>query len=161
MEAPSDFSELLGLLNDHKVDYLIVGAYALAMHGAPRYTGDLDILVKPTVENAKRVIETLTEFGFGSLKLTVEDFQDPDQVVQLGFPPVRIDIITSITGVAIEEAFAGKKAGMIGGLPIYYLGRDQFVANKRAVGRLRDLADIEAIGGEVDEREEQHFDRTV
>jgi len=136
------------LFNAHKVEYMIVGGYALAFHGAPRLTGDLDILVKPDPENARRTLEALDEFGFESIGLTKRDFQSPDKVVQLGVPPVRIDIMTSLTGVSWEEAFLGRKAGKYGDIQVHYIGRDQFVANKRAMGRKRDLADLEALGEE-------------
>ena len=146
MEVQKDFKELLALFNAHKVDYIIVGAHALAYHGAPRYTGDMDILVRPDSENAQRILRALGEFGFGSLGLTIKDFTSPDQVVQLGVAPVRIDIVTSITGVSWEEAFAGRVAGTYGGLEVYYIGRKQFILNKRTLGRKKDLADLEAIG---------------
>src|SRR4030066_48378 len=99
MEVQQDFNELLKLFNAHKVEYIIVGGYALAFHGAPRYTGDIDILVKPDTQNARRIMVALNEFGFGSVGLTEGDFESPDKVVQLGVPPIRIDIITSLTGV--------------------------------------------------------------
>jgi len=148
MEVQPDYRDLLELFNGHKVDYLIVGAYALAFHGAPRYTGDIDILVKPETDNAQRVIRAIDKFGFGSLGLEITDFEEPDNVIQLGVPPVRIDIITSLSGVSWEEAFNGRVEGKYGDTPVYYIGREQFILNKRAVGRKKDLADIEAIGEE-------------
>ncbi len=148
MEVQPDYRDLLELFNGHKVDYLIVGAYALAFHGAPRYTGDIDILVKPDTDNAQRVIRAIDKFGFGSLGLGITDFEEPDNVIQLGVPPVRIDIITSLSGVSWEEAFNGRVEGKYGDTPVYYIGREQFILNKRAVGRNKDLADIEAIGEE-------------
>lgn len=146
MEVQQDFRDLLALFNAHKVEYLIVGGYALAFHGAPRFTGDIDIFVEPSVHNAERIIKALIEFGFGGLNLTLEDFSSPDKVVQLGVPPVRIDLITAITGVSWQEAFAGRVPGTYGDIPVYFLGRNEFVANKRAVGRKKDLADLEALG---------------
>ncbi len=110
MEVQPDFKELLGLFNAHHVDYLIVGGYALAFHGAPRFTGDLDLFVKPDPQNAQRILEALNDFGFGLLGLTREDFIQPERVVQLGVPPVRLDLITSLTGVTWPEALAGKKS---------------------------------------------------
>ena len=148
MEIEQDFRELLGSFNDHKVEYIIVGGYALAFHGAPRYTGDIDILVKPDTQNVRRIMVALNEFGFGSVGLTEGGFESPDKVVQLGLPPIRIDIITSLTGVSWEEAFSGRVAGKYGDLQIYYIGREQFIANKRAIGRKKDLADLDAIGEE-------------
>ena len=145
MEAHPDFKDLLALLNEHKVEYIIVGAYALAFHGAPRFTGDIDIYVNPTKENANRIVSALGAFGFGTLGLTSEDFQKPDQVVQLGVPPVRIDLITSITGVSWDQASAGKISGNYGDIPVSFLGRAQYIAIKKATGRAKDLADIEAL----------------
>ncbi|MBC7247231.1 MAG: hypothetical protein H5T73_05580 [Actinobacteria bacterium] len=147
MEVQQDFKELLALLNEHEVEYVIVGAYALAFHGAPRFTGDLDILVHPSRENAQKIMSALRDFGFGSLGLSPEDFQKSDYVVQLGVAPVRVDFLTSLTGVTWEEADAGKVSGTYGDVPVSFLGREQLVANKRALGRKRDLADLEAIGG--------------
>jgi hypothetical protein len=108
MEPQADFKDLLALFNKHKVEYLIVGAYALAFHGAPRFTGDMDIFVKPCSENAKKILRVLDAFGFGSLGLTAADFEKPNRVIQLGVPPVRVDLITSLTGVSWEGAFSGK-----------------------------------------------------
>ena len=146
MEAQPDFKELLGLLNEHEVEYLIVGGYALAFHGAPRYTGDIDILVRPEAANAARVIEALADFGFRFSNLSAADFESPNQVVQLGVPPVRVDLITSITGISWEAAEVTKAPGKFGDIPVYYLGREQLIANKRAIGRAKDLADLEALG---------------
>jgi len=146
MEVQPDFKELLALLNAHGIEYVIVGGYALAFHGAPRYTGDLDIMVKADSENAARIIKALEKFGFGEAGLTPDDFQQVEKVVQLGVPPVRVDILTSLTGVSSDEAFSGRVEGTYGGVSVYFLGRDQLVANKRALGRKRDLADIEALG---------------
>ncbi len=148
MDLESDFKELLGLFNTHRVEYLVVGAYALAYHGVPRYTGDLDILVRPSSENATRVMESLKIFGFGEFGLTDEDFEKPATVVQLGVPPVRIDIITSISGVSWNEAHRERVEGHYGDLPVAFLGREQLIANKRASGRKKDLADLEALGEE-------------
>jgi hypothetical protein len=148
MEVQPDFKELLALFNEHKIEYIIVGAYALAFHGAPRFTGDMDVYVRPTAENAARIVKALAAFGFGSLGLQEQDFRKPDQVVQLGLPPIRIDLITSITGVTWEQADAGKIRGTYGEVPVYYLGRQQYAENKRASGRKKDLADLEALGEE-------------
>src|SRR3989339_809438 len=108
MDLPNDFKELLELFNKHRVEYLIVGGYALAFHGAPRLTGDIDLFVRPTSENAEWILAALDEFGFGSLNLSKDDFTTPGMVVQLGVPPVRIDIITRVSGVSWEKADAGK-----------------------------------------------------
>jgi hypothetical protein len=146
MEVQSDFKDLLALLNEHKVEYCIVGAYALAFHGAPRFTGDIDIYLHANARNAQRVLRALAAFGFQLDNLTAEDFQDPSKVVQLGVPPVRVDLITSLTGVTWEDADANKASGIYGDVPVHYLGREQYIANKRAMGRKKDLADLEALG---------------
>jgi hypothetical protein len=146
MEAQSDFKELLELFNKHGVEYLIVGGYALAFHGAPRYTGDLDLLLKPDPGNARKVVAALKEFGFGGLGLGEGDFHQPGQVVQLGVPPVRVDLLTSIDGISWEAADAGKAPGKYAEVTASYLGRKEFIRNKRAIGRQKDLADIEALG---------------
>ena len=148
MEVQPDFRDLLALLNEHKVEYLIVGGYALAFHGAPRFTGDIDIFVRPDSENADRVLDALAAFGFRFPNLTAEDFENPNQVVQLGVPPVRIDIITSISGVSWEEAESAKEAGPFGDIPVAYIGRREYIKNKRSAGRKKDLADVEALGEE-------------
>lgn len=145
MEIKKDYKEFLESLNAQKVEYLIVGAYVLAFFGVPRYTGDLDIYVKPDKENAKRVITSLTTFGFPTKGLSEADFMQADKVIQLGVAPVRIDIVTSITGVSWEEAFSGRRAGNYGDVLVYFLGREQFIANKHSLGRQKDLADIESL----------------
>jgi hypothetical protein len=145
MERQPDFRELLELFNGQNVECLIVGGFALAFHGAPRYTGDLDILVRPEPANARRILKALALFGFGLLDLTAADFENQERVIQLGEPPVRIDLITSITGVSWEEAFSSRVPGSYGDVPVYFLGREPFIRNKRAIGRTKDLADIEAL----------------
>lgn len=146
MEVHPDFRDLLALLNEHEVEYLIVGGYALAFHGAPRFTGDIDVFVRPEPQNAKRILNALADFGFPFSDLSLDDFQSPDKVVQLGVPPVRVDLITSISGVSWEEAQAHKEPGLFGDVPVSYIGRTEFVANKRASARKKDLADLEALG---------------
>jgi hypothetical protein len=148
MEVQPDFRDVLASLNAHKVDYVIVGAHALAFHGAPRYTGDMDIFVRSGSDNAQRILQALDELGFGSLGLKAEDFTESDKVIQIGVAPVRIDILTSLTGVSWEEAARGRVTGHYGNLEVFYLGREQLILNKRALGRKKDLADLEAIGEE-------------
>lgn len=146
MVIQKDFRDLLELFNKNRVEYIIVGAYALAFHGVPRFTGDIDILVNPSQENADRVITSLDEFGFGSLGLSSEDFCQKEQVIQLGVPPVRIDLLTSITGVSWEHAYSGKESGFYGDIPVRFLGKQQYIQNKRSTARLKDLADLESLG---------------
>lgn len=107
MEVQKDFKGLLGLLSARSVDYVVIGIYAMARHGAPRFTGDMDILVRADSENGQRVLDALADFGFGSVGLELRDFAVPDRVVQLGYPPVRVDILTSIDGVSWPEIAAG------------------------------------------------------
>lgn len=146
MEPPRDFCELLECFAASRVSVLIVGAYALAYHGAPRMTGDLDLLVQPSEENARRIIDALTAFGFGNVGLSTADFLQPDVVVQLGVPPVRVDLLTGISGVSWDEAWAGRVDGELGGVPVAFIGLAEFRRNKLAAGRHQDLADLEALG---------------
>jgi len=146
MEAQSDFRDLFASFNAHSVEYLIVGAYALAFHGAPRYTGDIDILVRPDRENASRILAALADFGFGDAGLSIDDFASAGKVVQLGVPPVRIDLMTSLTGLKWSDAVKGRESGTYGDVPVTYIGREPFIRNKRATGRRKDLADLEAMG---------------
>ncbi len=145
METNRDFKELLELFNEKKVEYILVGAYALAFHGLPRNTGDMDIWINPSPQNAPLIIKALEDFGFGSLGLTELDFTAADTVIQLGVVPSRIDILTEISGVAWTDAWANKNTGLYGDIPIFFLGKGEFIRNKQCTGRLRDLADIEAI----------------
>jgi len=146
MEASQDFRELLELFNRHGVEYVVVGGYALAYYGAPRFTADLDILVRPDEGNALRILDALAEFGFGTLDLGVGDFTTPGMVVQLGVPPLRVDLLTSLTGVSWDQASAGRSVGRYADVAVPFLGRQELIANKRALGRRKDLADIEALG---------------
>ncbi len=148
MEVQKDFKELLELLNEHSVKYLVVGGYALAFHGTPRFTGDLDIFIKADKANAKRIVSALNEFGFGCLDLTTDDFIKPGMVVQLGVPPVRVDLITSITGVPWEQAYKNRIRGKYSDVTVNYISRDDLIANKRATARKKDIADVEALGEE-------------
>jgi hypothetical protein len=145
MEVQKDFRELLESLNARGVEYVIVGAHALAFHGVPRYTGDIDLLVKPSGDNARRIMDSLTAFGFGDIGLEASDFETPGNVIQLGRPPVRVDIMTSIDGVSWEAVDIDKTPGQYADLDVFYIGREQFIANKKAIGRHRDLADIEML----------------
>ena len=137
---------MLELFNKHKVEYLVVGGYPLVFRGAPRVTGDIDLFVHPTSDNAERILAALDEFGFGSLSLSRDDFTTPGMVVQLGVPPVRVDIITKVSGVSWEKAERGKVPGHYADTPVFFIGREDFIANKRATGRAKDAADIEALG---------------
>jgi hypothetical protein len=145
MEIQKDFKELLELLNSNKVEYLIVGGYALAYYGHPRFTGDMDILIKAEVENAGKIIRALNDFGFGGLDISEDDLICPGNVIQLGYPPVRIDFVTSISGVSWEDANSNKITDEYGGVTTFVIGKREFIKNKKAVGRHKDLADIESL----------------
>ena len=137
-----DFVEMLSALCAAGVEFLLVGAHALAAYGRPRATGDLDIWVRPTRENAPRVMQALKAFGAPSFDLTVEELSTPESVFQFGVAPCRIDLLTTITGVDFDSAWANRTTLNIDGLSIPCIGRTDLLANKRAVGRPRDLADV-------------------
>lgn len=141
----SDFKAFAESLNARGAEYLVVGGYALAAHGHPRYTGDLDFWIGDDAGNAHKVLAALGDFGLGALGITHADLSTPNQVIQLGYPPGRIDLLTSIDGVAFGACFARRMTLSIDGLPLHFIGLDDFKANKRAVGRYRDLADLEAL----------------
>lgn len=139
-----DFKEFAELLHARGVEYLVVGGYALAAHGHPRYTGDIDFWVRPTPENLARLLIVLNEFGFGSLGLRADDF-DTDSVVQLGHPPRRIDLLTAVDGVSFDDCYARLESVEIAGVRLNIIGLEDFKTNKRASGRLKDLADLESL----------------
>jgi len=140
-----DFVEMLSALVEAGAEFLIVGAHALAAHGAPRATGDLDIWVRAAPENAVRVLAALEKFGAPLFDLTREDLSRPGVVFQIGVPPSRIDLMTSITGVEFEQAWSERLTVPIDDIAAPVLGRKELIANKRAVGRPRDLADLERL----------------
>ena len=145
MALSKDWREFLELLNSRGVDYVIVGAPSLALHGRPRYTGDLDVLVRSTPENARLLVDILNEFGFAESGFQELDFLKAEQLIQLGRAPTRIALLTSITGVSNEEAFASKVSAELDRIPVFVLGKDALVRNQRAVGRPQDLADIDML----------------
>jgi len=147
MEIYRDFRELFASFNAKNVEYVVVGGYALAHHGAPRYTRDIDLYVRPSIENSERVVAALAEFGFHPKGLTAIDFQMSDNIIQIGNPPVRVDLIMSISGVTWEQADAGKVMGEYDGEPVPFIGRDELIANKKAAGRPKDIGDAESIAG--------------
>ena len=148
MQLDQDFREFVELFLDNDVRFLIVGGYALAAHGVPRLTGDLDAWVWISDDNASRVVQSLNEFGFESLGLTVDDFNRPDSVVQLGYPPYRIDILTEIEGVSFETAWNRRVEVTIDGQAVPFIGREDLIANKRASGRPQDIADVARLSGQ-------------
>jgi predicted nucleotidyltransferase len=145
MALSKDWREFLELLNSRGVDYVIIGAQSLAFHGRPRYTGDLYILVRPTPENTRLLVDLLKQFGFAHSGFKGTDFIEPEQMIQLGRAPNRIDLLSSISGVSTDEAFASKVSAELDGIPVFILGKDALIQNKRAVGRPQDLADLDIL----------------
>ena len=137
-----DFRDMLSALSARQAEFLLVGAYALAGHGLPRATGDIDIWIRPTRENATRVWEALMAFGAPLETLTLEDLTMPGVFFQIGIPPRRIDILTAIDGVEFDEAWEGRLDCAIDGIELSVLGREALIRNKRAAGRPKDLADL-------------------
>ena len=145
MAVNPDFRDLFASLNGAGAEYLVIGAYALAVHGAPRFTKDLDLWVRPSQENAKRVWAALETFGAPMGSLRVEDLHTPGIVFQMGIAPNRIDLLTSPDGVEFDAAWAHRVESRYGDQPIRILGKAELIQNKRATGRTQDLADLEAL----------------
>jgi predicted nucleotidyltransferase len=140
-----DFKEFIQFLNDNHVRYLIVGGYAVAIHGHPRYTKDIDIWIEMSPENADNLLQALEQFGFSSLGLQSEDFLTPDQIIQLGYPPSRIDLLTTIDGVNFEICYPLRLEVTIDNVVVNFIDLDNLRKNKQASGRLQDLADLEKL----------------
>jgi len=138
-----DFKEFIQFLNDNQVHYLVVGGYAVAIHGHPRYTKDIDIWVEISRENALKIIKSLQQFGFGSLDLKCEDFLIDNQIIQLGYPPNRIDLLTSVDGVDFADCYSKRLEISIDGILINFIDLENLKKNKKASGRMQDLADLE------------------
>jgi hypothetical protein len=145
MSLSADLREFIELLNSRGVEYVIVGAHSLAFHGCPRYTGDLDILVQPSQENAAKLVSLLRDFGFGASDFKESDFTELEQMIQLGRVPHRIDLLTSISGVETEDALRNKIATDFEGIPVFVLSKELLIQNKRAVARPQDIADLHAL----------------
>ena len=137
-----DFADMLSALSAAGVEYLIVGAHALAAHGVPRATGDLDIWVRPTRENAERTLRALRAFGAPLADLSLDDLIRPDTVFQIGLPPARIDILSGITGVSFDDAWSRRLELRVGATDVGILSKTDFVTNKKALGRPKDIADM-------------------
>ncbi len=146
MPLPEDWRAFIESLNSHGVEYVVVGAVALAHHGFPRYTGDLDVLVRASAENSRRLEAALKDVGFASLGLKAEDFQNSYRVIQLGVAPYRIDILTSLTGLTFDEAWASRVQARVGETTVSFIAREALILNKRRTGRAQDKADLEALG---------------
>ena len=145
MPLSSDLREFLALLNSRGVEYVIVGAHSLAYHGRPRYTGDFDILIRPTPKNADKLVDLVNEFGFADSGFKQSDFVEPGQMIQLGQPPNRIDLLRSITGVSVDDAFRTRISAQFEGIAVFILSKEALIRNKRAVGRAQHLADLKSL----------------
>jgi hypothetical protein len=145
LDLAPDFSEFCELLLAHRVEFVIVGAHALAFHGAPRFTGDLDIYVRPTPDNGRRVVDAIVAFGFPPEQVTPESVIDPRAVVEMGVPPVQIHVMSDIDGVTWDEVQRGAVPGRLGTHEVSFIGRAEFLRNKRAAARPKDLADVAAL----------------
>jgi len=143
MALNKDFKEFIGLLNAHEVQYLVVGGYAVAFYGHPRYTKDIDIWVSSARQNAHNLICALAEFGFSFPNLNADDFTTPDAIIQLGYPPNRIDLLTTLSGVAFDECYASRQEVVIDDIKVCYIDIEHLKINKLSSGRHQDLADLE------------------
>ena len=145
MVFEKDFREFCSLLNEEKIEYLIVGGYAVAFHGAPRATGDIDILIRPEREQVVRLLSAIERFGFPTTAVTADYLLSHSKILQLGKVPVQIHIMTSITGVAWTEAWDSRQPGLYGGVPVFFIGLSALLANKAAAARAKDVADVKAL----------------
>ena len=143
MEVYQDLKEFIELLNGNKVEYLIVGGYASSFHSRPRYTKDIDIWVNPTKANAKRVIKALNKFGFENIDISISDLTNKDQFIQLGYAPIRIDLITGMMGLKFSAAYRNKATGTYGNIKnVKYISAEDLITNKTLSGRKQDLFDV-------------------
>ncbi len=142
-ELSNDLREFVHLLNAKKVRYMLVGAWAVAFHARPRYTGDLDFFVEPSSDNAGKLMKVIKGFGFGGIGIEAADFLQADRVIQLGRAPNRIDLLTGISGVSFEEAWGGCVATSLSGVEVTVIGREHLIRNKRAANRAKDRVDVE------------------
>lgn len=141
----ADLKEFIELLNSHSVEYLIVGGHAVAFHGHPRFTGDIDFFIRATPSNVQRLLAVLNDFGFGSLGITDRDLLEPKRIVQLGRPPNRIDLLTSISGVDFDSAWESRIDSIMDDQRVIMIGWNELLRNKKAAGRQKDLADVEEL----------------
>ena len=143
IRIPRDFKDFLKLLNQNKVEYLIVGGYAVGLYGYPRATGDIDIWISQSEENAVKIIRVLKEFGFHQGEISTDFFLKDDQITRLGFPPLRIEILTTISGLSFPECFPEREIIEIDDIKINFLDFNNLLVNKKAAGRYKDLDDLE------------------
>ena len=145
MKTEKDYEEFLGLLNKNSVRYCIIGSHALAYHARPRYTKDIDLLIEASPDNADRIVAALDEFGFGALNLGIEDFSSKGNIIQLGYEPVRIDIITSIKGLDFSEVWRNRVLGTYGNQTVNFIDRQNLIKSKKISNRIQDKADLELL----------------
>ena len=145
VKTEKDYEEFLELLNKHNVRYCIIGAFALAFYARPRYTKDMDIWIEASTENANRLLIALNEFGFGSLNLAVEDFSTQGNIIQLGYEPVRIDLLTSIKGLEFEDIWKNRVQGPYGKQTVNFIDRQNLIKSKKISNRPQDKADLELL----------------
>ena len=145
MPLNKDLREFIALLNSNEVEYLVVGAFAVAYYGYPRYTGDLDLFFRASEQNVRRILSALAEFGFGSLDIRAEDLLSAGNVIQLGVNPNRIDLLNSISGVSFEDAWAARQAGQLDGVTTHFIGWHALIRNKLSTGRSKDLGDADEL----------------
>ena len=157
MVINKDFKEFIELLNEHKVKYLIVGGYAVSIHGYPRYTKDIDFWIWLNKDNISNLIKAIKEFGFGSLELREEDFMNPENVIQLGYEPNRIDLLVEIDGVVFEDCYRNKSEIAIEGIKVDFININDLIKAKKKAGRFQDLADAENLE-KVKKKEEDKKD---
>jgi hypothetical protein len=146
MKLSKDLREFVELLNSRKIKYVLVGGHAVAYHGFPRFTGDVDFFIDASPENAALAAAAVSDFGFGNLGLVEADFRAPETIIQLGRAPHRIDILTSLTAVSFAEAWQSRVETTLDGLPVWMISKDLLVRNKLATGRPQDLADAKRLG---------------
>lgn len=145
MKVERDYEELLKLLNKHKVRYCIIGAFAVAFYAKPRYTKDLDLFIDPSVDNSKKIVKALNDFGFKSLKLSAADFRNKGQIIQLGFEPLRVDILTSLKGCSFDRVWKNRAVGNYGNEKVFIIGIQELIRTKRLSGRPLDKIDLDLL----------------
>ena len=145
MPLSKDLREFIECLNSNRVEYLVVGALAVSWHGYPRYSADVDFLVRPSRANAELLLSAIRQFGFGSLDISINDLTAPGKVIQLGYEPNRIDLMTSVTGVGFDEAWQTRASGDLDGVPVNFIGRAALLRNKESTGRAKDRIDAEEL----------------
>jgi hypothetical protein len=145
MPLSKDLREFVECLNSNGVEYLVVGALAVSWHGYPRYSADVDFLIRPSHANAEHLLKAIRQFGFGSLDISTDDLEAPGKVIQLGHEPNRIDLMTSITGITFDGAWQTRSSGHLDGIPVHFIGRAALIRNKESTGRAKDRIDAEEL----------------